>query len=132
MLRKSFIAVPQIVLGMLIAVAPQTFARVCAVKEMPMACHYTAQAALGIGTVIAVLAVIGFFVNDGVRSGLDIANAVLGVFVVLVPTVLIGVCKGAMMHCHMVTMPLLIVLGVLLAVTSLIAAYLDSKPAKCA
>ena len=58
------------------------------------------------------------------------ANAVLGVHVVLVPTMLVGVCRGPMMHCHMVTMPTLIVLGVLLAVLAAVAAYLDLKPAK--
>lgn len=59
-----------------------------------------------------------------------LANAVLGVLTIAVPTVLIGVCKGAMMRCHMVTLPTLIVLGVLLAVLAAIAAYLDLKPAK--
>ncbi|WP_368093822.1 DUF4418 family protein, partial [Bifidobacterium catenulatum] len=54
----------------------------------------------------------------------------LGVLTITVPTVLIGVCKGAMMHCHMVTLPTLVVLGVLLAVLASIAAYLDLKPAK--
>lgn len=54
----------------------------------------------------------------------------LGVLTIAVPTVLIGVCKGAMMRCHMVTLPTLIVLGVLLAVLAAIAAYLDLKPAK--
>ena len=117
--RKLFAAISQIVLGALIAIAPQTFAHVCAVKDMPMACRYTARVALGLGVVIALLAIIGFFAPSRVRAGLDIANAVLGVLVVLVPTMLVGVCRGSMMHCHMVTMPTLIVLGVLLAVLSM-------------
>ena len=128
--KKLFAAIAQFVLGVLIAVAPRTFAHVCEVTDMPMACHYTAQAALGIGIVIALLAIIGLFVAEATRAGLDIANAVLGVLVILVPTVLIGVCKGTMMHCHMVTLPTLIVLGVLTTVFSVIAAYLDLKPAK--
>ena len=128
--KKLFAAIAQFVLGVLIAVAPRPFAHVCEVTDMPMACHYTAQAALGIGIVIALLAIIGLFVAEATRAGLDIANAVLGVLVILVPTVLIGVCKGAMMHCHMVTLPTLVVLGVLTTVFSVIAAYLDLKPAK--
>ncbi|WP_137655972.1 DUF4418 family protein [Bifidobacterium moukalabense] len=128
--RKLFAAIPQFVLGVLVAIAPRTFAHVCEVTDMPMACHYTAQASLGIGIAIVLLAVIGLFVADATRAGLDIANAVLGVLVILVPTVLIGVCKGAMMHCHMVTLPTLIVLGVLTAIVSVIAAYLDLKPSK--
>ena len=39
--RKLFAAISQIVLGALIVIAPQTFAHVCAVKDMPMACRYT-------------------------------------------------------------------------------------------
>ena len=120
--RKLFAAISQIVLGALIVIAPQTFA--------PMACRYTARVALGLGVVIALLAIIGFFAPSRVRAGLDIANAVLGVLVVLVPTMLVGVCRGSMMHCHMVTMPTLIVLGVLLAVLAAVAVYLDLKPAK--
>ena len=119
--KKLYAGISQILLGALVAIAPQTFAHVCAVKEMPMACHYTAQAALGVA---------GLFVSNQTRAGLDIANAVLGVLTITVPTVLIGVCKGAMMHCHMVTLPTLVVLGVLLAVLASIAAYLDLKPAK--
>lgn len=108
--RKLFAAISQIVLGALIVIAPQTFAHVCAVKDMPMACRYTARVALGLGVVIALLAIIGFFAPSRVRVGLDLANAVLGVLVVLVPT--------------------LIVLGVLLAVLAAVAVYLDLKPAK--
>lgn len=126
--KKLYAGISQIVLGILIAIAPQTFAHVCAVKETPMACHYTAQAALGI--VIVALGIVGLLVSDQTRAGLDLANAVLGVLTIAVPTVLIGVCKGAMMRCHMVTLPTLIVLGVLLAVLAAIAAYLDLKPAK--
>ena len=110
--RKLFAAISQIVLGALIAIAPQTFAHVCAVKDMPMACRYTARVALGLGVVIALLAIIGFFAPSRVR------------------TMLVGVCRGSMMHCHMVTMPTLIVLGVLLAVLAAVAVYLDLKPAK--
>ena len=89
MFRRLFASLPAIVFGVLIAVAPQAFAHVCEVKDnMPMACHYTAQA------------------------------------------VLIGVCKGAMMHCHMVTRPTLIVIGILALLFAVVAIYLDSKPVK--
>ena len=61
MFRRLFASLPAIVFGVLIAVAPQAFAHVCEVKDnMPMACHYTAQAELGIGVVIALLGIIAF------------------------------------------------------------------------
>ncbi len=128
--KKLFAAIPQIVFGVLIAVGPQTFAHVCEVGDTPMACHYTAQAELGIGVVIALLAVIGLFFDGKIRAGISISNMVLGALTIAVPTMLIGVCKGAMMHCHMVTMPVLIVLGALLIAVSAFAAYLDAKPSK--
>ncbi len=128
--KKIFAAVSQALMGVLIAVAPRTFAHVCPVKGTPMACHYTAQAALGIGVVIVALAVIGLFVADAVRMGLDIANIMLGLLTFAMPTVLIGVCKGSMMHCHMVTLPTLTVFGVLLAVFAAVAAYRDRPRAE--
>ncbi len=80
--------------------------------------------------VIALLAVVGLFFDGKIRAGISIANMVLGALTIAVPTMLIGVCKGAMMHCHMVTMPVLIVLGALLIAVSAFAAYLDAKPSK--
>lgn len=131
MTRKLFATVPAIVLGALIAIAPQTFAYVCKVENgMKMACHYTAQAALGIGVVIALLGVIGLFVEPKIRAGLNIAIALNAALVIAVPTMLIGVCKGAMMHCHMVTLPTLIVLGILSIIFAAIAVWFDTRDVK--
>ena len=128
MFRRLFASLPAIVFGVLIAVAPQAFAHVCEVKDnMPMACHYTAQAELGIGVVIALLGIIALFCSPKIRTGLNIAvalNALLSL------AVLIGVCKGAMMHCHMVTRPTLIVIGILALLFAVVAVYLDSRPVK--
>ena len=130
MKNKLFASIPAMVLGLLIAVGPQTFAHVCRVQEgkMPMACHYTAHAALGVGIIIMVLGLCALlFNNAGIRAGINIAVALLGVLVICVPTVLIGVCKGAMMHCHMVTLPTLIVLGVLTIVFGVIAVVMNAR-----
>lgn len=130
MKNKLFASIPAIILGLLIAVGPQTFAHVCKVQEgkMPMACHYTAQAALGIGVVIVVLGVFALlFNNAGIRAGINVAVALLGVLAICVPTALIGVCKGAMMHCHMVTLPTLIVFGVLTVVFGVVAVVMNAR-----
>ena len=110
--KKLYAGISQIVLGILIAIAPQTFAHVCAVKETPMACHYTAQAALGIGIVIVALGIVGLFVSDQTRAGLDLANAVLGRADHRRAGRAHRRVQGCMMRCHMVTLPTLIVLGV--------------------
>ena len=58
------------------------------------------------------------------------AAAADALLLLAVPTFLIGICKGAMMHCRMVMLPTLIVLGVLTIVFAAIAIWLDSRAAK--
>ena len=130
MKNKLFASVPNILFGALIAIAPQTFAHACTGHDMPGACHYSQQAATGIGVVILVLGVVALFVNAQVRIGLNIAAIANALLLLAVPTFLIGICKGAMMHCRMVMLPTLIVLGVLTLVFAAVAIWLDSRAAK--
>ncbi|MFP1695405.1 DUF4418 family protein [Gardnerella greenwoodii] len=128
MKNKLFASIPSIILGILIAIAPLTFAKVCQTEGgMHMACYYTGRAALGIGVVIAVLGIVALFVKENVRIGLSIAVIVNSLLMIAVPTFLIGVCKSPMMHCASVTRPTLIVLSVLALVFAAISVYLDSK-----
>ena len=128
MKNKLFASIPSIILGILIAIAPLTFAKVCQTEGgMHMACYYTGRAALGIGLVIAVLGIVALFVKENVRTGLSIAVIVNSLLMIAVPTFLIGVCKSPMMHCASVTRPTLIVLSVLALVFAAISVYLDSK-----
>ena len=128
MKNKLFASIPSIILGILIAIAPLTFAKVCQTEGgMHMACYYTGRAALGIGIVIAVLGIVALFVKENVRIGLSIAVIVNSLLMIAVPTFLIGVCKSSMMHCASVTRPTLIVLSVLALVFAAISVYLDSK-----
>lgn len=128
MKNKLFASIPSIILGILIAIAPLTFAKVCQTEGgMHMACYYTGRAALGIGIVIAVLGIVALFVKENVRIGLSIAVIVNSLLMIAVPTFLIGVCKSPMMHCASVTRPTLIVLSVLSLVFAAISVYLDSK-----
>ena len=113
MKNKLFASVPNILFGALITIAPQTSAHACTGHDMPGACHYSQQAATGIGVVILVFGVVALFVAPQIRIGLNIAAAANALLLLAVPTFLIGICKGAMMHCRMVMLPTLIVLGVL-------------------
>lgn len=127
MKNKLFASVPNILFGALIAIAPQTFAHACTGHDMPGACHYSQQAATGIGVVILALGVIALFVGPKTRIGLNIAVIADSLLLIAVPTFLVGVCPGAMMHCRMVMLPTLIVLGVLGAVLAAAGAWLDSR-----
>ena len=112
MKNKLFASVPNILFGALITIAPQTFAHACT------------------GVVILVFGVVALFVAPQIRIGLNIAAAADALLLLAVPTFLIGICKGAMMHCRMVMLPTLIVLGVLTIVFAAIAIWLDSRAAK--
>ena len=125
--KKLIASIPNIVLGVLIAVAPQTFAHACVGHDPATACHYSAMAATGIGAVIALLGAVSLFVNAQIRIGLNIASALNAILLLTVPAALIGVCRGAMMHCRAVMLPTLIVLGVLVIVFALIAVVIDSR-----
>ncbi|MCR5614168.1 DUF4418 family protein [Treponema sp.] len=134
---KKIIAVLLFVLGVLIAAAPFTFAAVCDVGEKVMKCHWTAQVELLLGIEIAVFAVVQFikeFVSfkaegfaRGTGFGLDFAIAAIGAGVILIPSVLIGVCAKPMMHCHSVTRPVLIVFGILVIVFSIVDLLINIK-----
>ncbi|NMM99598.1 hypothetical protein G1C96_0176 [Bifidobacterium sp. DSM 109958] len=132
MKNKLFASVPSIVFGALIAVGPQTFAHACLRHDTPGACHYSALAATGVGVVILVLGVAALFADARVRIGLNVAVIADALLVLAVPTVLIGVCRGAMMHCRMVMLPTLVVLSVLTIVFALIAIRLDAKATQTA
>ena len=85
MKNKLFASVPNILFGVLIAIAPQTFAHACTGHDMPGACHYSQQAATGIGVVILVLGVVALFVNAQVRIGLNIAAIANALLLLAVP-----------------------------------------------
>lgn len=61
---------PNILFGALITIAPQTFAHACTGHDMAGACHYSQQAATGIGVVILVFGVVAL-----VRRPADSASA---------------------------------------------------------
>lgn len=102
------------ILGVLIAVGPQTIFPVCeAMGDGFMKCHWTAQAEIGCGAVIAVLGIFLLFLSsESVRAGIQGAILVQFLPVLLIPNVLIGVCGGNHMICHSLTRPVLNVLAV--------------------
>ncbi|MDT3766504.1 DUF4418 family protein [Gleimia hominis] len=127
MRNKIIASAPAIIFGLLIAIAPQTFATPCPVAGMPMACHWTAQASLGIGVVIALMGTFALMAPPAMRAGISIGVVLTSALELAVVTVLIGVCDDPMMHCHSVMKPTLIVVSVLAMVCGGIAFALDQR-----
>ena len=105
------------VLGVLVALAPYSFAKVCEVGEKVMKCHWTARIEFFLGIAIAAFALLKFVSSNAkFQLGLNAGIAVNALGVILAPTVLIGVCAMSKMHCHSVTRPVWLVFGILLLV----------------
>ncbi len=117
-----------ILIGILLILTPTVIFPVCEGK-MKMGCNYTAYAELGTGAFIIVLGIISvFFVSDKVRAGISISESAAGILAILFPTVLTGVCKSSEMRCHMATLPMLVIVGVILTLAALInVVYLLKK-----
>lgn len=121
-----------ILLGGLVSIGPQTFLAVCNMDEKVMKCHWTAQMELGLGIVIVILGVLTIgFKSPHIHIGLTIGIILNAILVILVPSVLIGVCKSSHMQCHALTLPALVILGgILILVGIAYLAYLYNKERK--
>lgn len=128
------LAILIIVLGLAVAVAPQftdcasqgKAATLANGMEMPMKCHWAARSEIATGVP---LVVVGALMALGKRReslrNLSLLGVVLGAFVILLPTIIIGVCGSPMMLCRTVMQPALLALGGLTVVASGAAAFLS-------
>ncbi|MDR1249537.1 MAG: DUF4418 family protein [Treponema sp.] len=107
-----------IVFGLLIALGPQFLFKVCPVMgDMIMKCHWSAQAEIGVGGLIALLgAALMVFASPQTRLGLTIGIFLSGILALLIPHVLIGGCPSHHMPCRKITFPALTVISILLLI----------------
>ena len=105
-----------IIAGLLIALGPQFLFKVCpVVGDMIMKCHWSAQAEIGIGGLIAALGIaLVIFSNPQTRLGLTIGIFLSGILALLIPHVLIGGCSMHGMACRKITFPAITVISILL------------------
>ena len=83
-------------------------------KSLPMKCHWTARAEIAVAVPLLLCGV--FMLLSGrkeVWRQQAVMTMVLGLFVILLPTALIGVCAKADMLCHALMKPVLTLAGIL-------------------
>jgi hypothetical protein len=96
-----------------------------------MVCWYMARAELGLGLALILCSLAPLLTpGAGDRRGLHLALASMALPAILLPTVLIGVCPGARMPCRAGTLPALVILGGLLGLFSLAAAWRRGRRAR--
>lgn len=90
-------------------------------RSVPMKCHWTAIAEIGLAIPLALVGVLNFTSKrkESLRS-LNLIGLTLGTLVILFATVLIGVCPNPMMACNMIEKPTLILSGIVVMAASLI------------
>ena len=117
-MKKRIIGIVFIVPGLLLALGPQFLFKVCPVMDdLFMKCHWTAQAEIGIGAVIAALGVaMVLFANLKTRLGLTIGILLSAIHALLIPHVLIGGCAMESMPCRKIAFPAITVISILLLI----------------
>jgi hypothetical protein len=115
-----------IIFGLLIALGPQFLFKPCGPITARdgggltwMKCHWSAQAEIGIGFLLAALGIgLLIFASKDTRLGLSIGVFLSATLALLIPHVLIGGCSMAVMPCQSLTFPAITVLGILLIIGS--------------
>lgn len=129
-------AVALIILAVLVAVVP-TFSdcvsdgRMLTLadgREIPMKCHWTGRAELGLGLPLLVVGLTMMFSRrrESFRN-LGLVGISLGIVTILLPTILIGVCGNPDMPCHSIMQPALILMGILVIGISLAVVILNLR-----
>ena len=97
-------------------------------KTVPMKCHWTAISEIAMAVPLVGLgAVMGVSKRKESRRIMAGLGTLLGVFVILLPTQLIGVCANADMLCNSVMKPALILTGVVIVAASLISVVVSER-----
>lgn len=118
-MKNKVLAIITIIFGLLAALGPKTIFPVCKAGEMKMRCFYTARWELVVGVAAVITGILLLIISkEIIRAVLSGVQIILGVFIVLIPTAIVGVCGSPMMHCVTVTRPALIVIGTLHIVVS--------------
>ncbi len=97
-------------------------------RSTPMICHWTAEGEIALAVpMLTVGGLMAFNRRRETLRALSILGIILGVFVILLPANLIGVCLGPEMLCNMVMKPVLVFAGALTTSASLVALLILRK-----
>jgi len=100
-------------------------------KTVAMKCHWTAQSEIAMAVPLLGLGVVmGVSKRKESRRIIAGLGMLLGVFAILLPTALIGVCASADMLCNSVMKPVLILSGILVIAISAAALIMSERQAE--
>ena len=103
-----------LLLSLILCVGAMTIFSTCEPKAdgSYMLCHWAGQVVIGLGGVMAVIALARFFVNAEVQKGLSLALIPLAVFTAYIPNNIIPLCKMETMQSVLLVSALIIISAV--------------------
>ena len=130
-MKKAIIpAIITLVLALVVAIGSQTFLGACVHADGSFgACHWASRALLGVGGLLAVLALAALCVPSA-RLGLYIAMTLTCVLGILTPGTLIALCQMATMRCRALMQPATTILFALSLAASAVGAWLSRREAR--
>ena len=100
-------------------------------KTVAMKCHWTAQSEIAMAVPLLGLGVVmGVSKRKESRRIIAGLGTLLGIFAILLPTVLVGVCASADMLCNSVMKPTLILSGILVIAISVGTLIMSERQAE--
>ncbi|HAL02535.1 MAG TPA: hypothetical protein DCP07_04190 [Lachnospiraceae bacterium] len=134
---KKILPIVNIIIGALLIIGPQTFLHVCKGSMMGMTppCKDIPIWSLVAGIILIIVSLAKLvLIFTGKESKVayivtGLAEAVIGVVAIGIPTFIVGTCKSQHMHCHMVTKPALIMIGAVIIITA-VAGLIVNKDKK--
>lgn len=125
-MKKKLFSLLIFVLALVVALGSQTFLSPCVHEDGSFgSCHWAGQALLGLGILLAALALLSWVRPDVYLAILP--TAILGC---LTPGTLIALCKMRAMRCRAVMQPAMILLCGLMALLALIGYIVNRKSAR--
>ncbi len=125
------IAIILLVLAVVLMVVPSFFTcassgrtiQLSSGKSIPMKCLWTARAEIGLGILLLAVGALLFISRklETIRS-LSILALIIGILIILFPTMLIGVCGNPEMPCAAVMKPTLLLIGIITGVLGIATA----------
>jgi hypothetical protein len=110
-----------IVLGLLVALGPQVLFKVCAHGTSFPLCHWSAQAEIGMGLLIAALGICLIVFSDSkTQQGLTIGIFLAAIIALAIPHVLIRGCSVMTMACRKFAFPVLSLICIVTLIGSII------------
>lgn len=107
---KVFV-IANLIFGILLIALSKVILPVCGNGTMRCGTSTTIEAILGIA-LLAIAVIAAGLIKKKIHTILSALALVIGVFVSLVPTVIVGTCPHAHMACHSITAPVLALVGV--------------------